>query len=76
MAKRMTNKQVEMFAKIHVATHASYFDFFGVDEIEATDEDKERLIEAVHNLAKKIAKGQPMNFGENKQIVEYVRRQF
>ena len=72
----MTNKQVEMFAKIHVATHASYFDFFGVDGTNITDEDKERLIEAVHKLANKIAKGQPMNFGENEQIIDYVRRQF
>ena len=72
----MTNKQVAMFAKIHIATHAGYFDFFEVEEIDATDEDKERLIEAVHSLANKIAKGQLMNFGENKQIVEYVRRQF
>lgn len=76
MAKRMTNKQVEMFAKIHVATHASYIDLFAVDEVDATDEDKERLIKAVSDLAYKIAKGQPMNFGENKQIVEYVRREF
>lgn len=76
MAKRMTKKQIALFARIHIAVHSSYFDMFGTEELDVTDEDKDRLVEAVRDLAYKIAKGQPMNFGRNKEIVEYVRKNY
>ena len=47
MSKKMTNRQVEMFARIHVAVRASYFDAFGVAGTDTTNEDKERLVKAV-----------------------------
>lgn len=72
----MTKRQIEMFARIHVAVHASYFDIFGVYETDTTDEDKNRLVNAVHSFAEKIAKEQPMNFGENSEIIDYVRKHF
>lgn len=76
MTQKMTNRQVEMFARIHVAVRASYFDAFEVDGTDTTNEDKERLIKAVHSFAEKTAKGQPMSFGKNSEIIDYVKKHF
>lgn len=79
---KITKRQASAFARIHIAIHASYFDANGFDSEtipnapELTDEQKEQLVTAVHSLAERIAKGNPMDLGHNFEILKYVQENY
>lgn len=59
----MTNKQAKMFAIIHTATAASYFDAFAFmdnygNQDGIPEKDQQKMVDAIHQLADKILKGE------------------
>lgn len=70
----LSKRQIKAFAVIHVAVYSQYFDAFGTDDLEATEEEKAALIESVINLGKKIGRDYPANFETNSQILEWVKQ--
>ena len=70
--KKLTKKQIALFAKIQVANQAQYFDSFGIEDGVVSEEDREKCVQAVRDLALKLSGGYPMNFGSTEQIIKFI----
>jgi hypothetical protein len=76
MAK-LTKKQIKMIATIHSAIHLSYIDICMFDEgCGLTDEEQSLIIEEINSIAIKLSKGEAMNLGSTKGVIDYVRGKF
>lgn len=74
--KKLTKKQLEKFAQIHIAVHSSGIDGSAFDGCELNDDEIQKCVDAVVSLSNKIRKNLPANFGHNAEILKYVRTNF
>jgi hypothetical protein len=73
MKSKITNKIAKEFAIMHLAIHGLYFScegFYNVGWL--TDDEQQKLVEAVHDLCRKILKDRPENIGHNEDIIKYI----
>lgn len=76
MAK-LTKRQIKMIATMHSAMHLAEVDAFMFDEhCGITDKEQSLILEEIHSLAEKLSKGEAMNLGSTKNIINYVRGKF
>jgi hypothetical protein len=73
---KLTKRQLEKFARIHIAVHSSYIDGSAFDDCGLSEDEIEKCVNAVSSLSDKIRKNLPGNFVHNKEILEYVRKHF
>ena len=74
--KKLTKKQLEKFAKMHLMIHGAAIDGTAFDECGLNEDEEQKCVDAVVDLCKKVGKGLPSNFGSNKGLLEYVRANF
>lgn len=72
MSKKLTKKQLEIFAKIHVSTFTSYIDASALDGYDMDEDEKDRCVKAIGEIGDKIGKNLP-RIANNKDILDYVR---
>ena len=71
---KLTKKQIKIIAAIHSAIHLSETDVYMFDEhCQVTDKEQELILNEIHLIAKKLAKGNAMNLGSTENIIKYVR---
>jgi hypothetical protein len=70
---KLTQEQIDLFAKIHVGNLLQFFDLVGLKEIKnISKEDKDNLVNAIHLLGKEIGEDYPLTFANNKEIIAYI----
>jgi hypothetical protein len=74
--KKLTKRQLEKFAQIHIAVHSSGIDGSAFDDCNLNEDEIQKCVDAVVSLSNKIRKNLPANFGHNVEILEYVRNHF
>lgn len=74
--KKLTKKQLEKFAQIHIAVHSSYIDLFAFENCGLDEDEIQRCVHAVRCYSNKIIKNLPSNFAHNAEILKYVRTHF
>lgn len=73
---KLTKKQLEKFAILHLTIFGSGIDGSAFEKCELSEDEIQKCVDAVIDLCNKIRKQLPSDFGSNKELLDYVRANF